>query len=721
MTRLAKVTPVLVVGIWYAIAAAGIALAAMSAVEPPVWDSLSYAQKAYTFWQSVHARHLFDPFALPMTVRPPGTILVSYPLGWSDDFRWFYFRTCFIPIGLLIAAVYIAGWSRRLTPLGHWILAGLALALAGMPILFQFQANAQFPAAVYWGLVDGFLAGVSAVAAAAVIRGVTEHSIAWSVFGAFAGGFTLWIKPTGLALMALTGMAWLILLGASLGPRRLGDLWRDAAMRRFAAVSIAGATVVFATVAGLSFFSAYFSPENITFGRGVLAILESEYSSSMTPRMAVATMRISFGPIVPMLFLLGVFAAAPSRLASVIVAALCIFAGVFFYEPGQIRYFLPFGVMAFIFVLPPLLTWLQGFRPRAVLAGTVVAIAPTMVITALLMTPETPVGWQRTMGVSLHTNDYGAENQQAIDFLNQLQREGKSSATVYLSDTTPILRNLVSVWDTKRVTDQPGPRVAAYVPVDWQRASTVRVEYLNDAIAVEFVGDEIKRNAILAQRQVPDFPAEVRLFNAWVSSLGESDGIAVISDTRVRLVRVVDRTRFEAALARLEADHDMRKAYLEANPQRWWSGEELDAQTPRPALIGNTGFHVAPESPTAVSVRGVEVTTLDGGVQVSFWLEPLAELNGPWTLFVHLMDADRNIVGNAQVELPPSPGPFPDRPIRNYRVSYPARPANAVSIAFGIFKPIGQTADFMEIDQDQTEGKTDLEKTRIILPLPASR
>ena len=76
-----KAVPNLCAGLGLVIIAVGLALAASAATEPPVWDSLSYVQKGFSFWQAVGVGKWFNPFNLPMTVRPPGTILMSYPFG----------------------------------------------------------------------------------------------------------------------------------------------------------------------------------------------------------------------------------------------------------------------------------------------------------------------------------------------------------------------------------------------------------------------------------------------------------------------------------------------------------------------------------------------------------------------------------------------------------------------------------------------------------------
>ena len=722
--RFSKVEPILAVALWCSVIGAGMAFAALGAMEPPVWDALSYVQKGYKFWHAVGAGKIFNPFALPMTVRPPGTILMSYPFGWSDDFHWFYFRSCFIPITLLIGSVYIAGWSRQLTRFGHWALAALALTLVGMPILYQFQNNDQLAAAVNWGLVDGFLAGICGIAVASAARGVAERSIGWSAFAAIAGGFSLWIKPSGLALMALVGLAWLILLGSSLG-WRLAEIRRDAVLRRFVCVSLAIAILIFGIATDLAFRSDYFSAENIGFGRRVLVILKTEFNSTISAPLVNALLRVSIGYPVLIFTLFGFLAAARSRHSSgrVIAALLCILVGLWFLvaetDIGQIRYFLPFCVMASILLLPPLLTWMEGLNTAVAYAAVGAAVTPTLIITALLLSYDPSDRWQSAMGINLHVNDYRAENEQAANFLNQLRVEGASSATVYFTDTTPVLRNLVAVWENRRVTEQPGPQIAALIPIDWLRATTVRAEDLlhADIVAAEFVRDEATRKVILAQRQVPDFPTLARLFNAWVSGLNEADGISVISETRARLVRIDDRGKFDSALARLEADHDMPQAYRDANPQRWWTAAEFAARGPSP--LANITFHRLADPTTALSLRGAEVTQTNAGLQAAFWFEPTAPdvLGDGWYIFGHLVDQNGNVLANAQTNLITSSGPSPKKSIHYYVFYYPSRPPGAVALAFGIFKLRQQDSDFLIVDQETH----DWEGRRFIAPLTNSQ
>ena len=203
--------PIVLVGLWLAVIGTAIWSYAAAEVEPPAWDALSYAVKAFNFWDTVGRGHLFNPLNLQPAVRPPGTILMSYPFGFSHAFNAYYFRSMYLPIVLLAAAAYLACHRRGANRRASWATAVIALSLCGMPGLYQFQAD-TLPAVNFWGLVDAFMAGVGAVAVAAAMRSVETRSAGWTIAAALAAAFCLMIKPAGGLVMVLVGATWLLLI-----------------------------------------------------------------------------------------------------------------------------------------------------------------------------------------------------------------------------------------------------------------------------------------------------------------------------------------------------------------------------------------------------------------------------------------------------------------------------------------------------------------------------
>lgn len=690
-----------VVLLWLGAVGIGLALAALAATEPPVWDALSYVKKSFGFWTAVHNHQLINPFNLPMTVRPPGTILMSYPFGWSYDYHWFYFRSLFIPVALLATGPFIAVWGPGQSARRTWMLAALALALAGMPILYQFQSNETLPLIANWGLVDGFIAGVAAFAAACVVRSARNRSIPLAVLAAGAAAFTLWIKPAGLAVMGLTGLAWVIFA--------LAAKPYDARFRRFAVGSVAAAVAVFAGASALAFFSEYFSAANIEFGQRALDILAAEYAGEVPLATFLSIVRASLGYIVPMTLGVGLFVAARQARPAGLAAAIVLAAGLWFWVGqnviSQVRYFLPFAAMAFVLLVPALLDALDSLSVRAASATALVIAAPALVTTLLVFTGA-PTAVQRHLGVNLHVSDYAAENEQAEELLQELLKMGQKASWVYLAGTSAPFRNLQAVWDFTKVTRLDMPQVTALIPTDWQRLSTVRIE---DLLRCDYIGLLANTDSsALDAREVADFPALIRLFNAWFARLDESDGVTLVSETRVKLLRVTDRTRFEAAVAQLEAEYKLPQSYRDANPPRWWAAEELAA---RGAVPMEVPFEGAAETRT---LRAATSQNADGAFQVSVWFDSSGGTTAdPWRLFGHLVDANGNILGNADSSFLTAPAPSPEKPLRLYTLTYPTRPPGAVAVALGFLLPKGETMDFLIAGA----GNRDWDGKRVIVPL----
>ncbi|MBY0511568.1 MAG: hypothetical protein K2P94_15635, partial [Rhodospirillaceae bacterium] len=333
-------------------------------------------------------------------------------------------------------------------------------------------------------------------------------------------------------------------------------------------------------------------------------------------------------------------------------------------------------------------------------ALSAVAVTPA-VLTALLLFTAAPPALQRGLGISLEANAFAPENAQAVDFLRQLESEGVKQTTVYVTDTTPALRNVLSVLHYPVITNPALPQVSILAPVDWQNPTATRMANLlgSDYVAFEPVDD----SARLVQRDVADFKAEAALVNAWLTSLTPSDGVEKISQTRVALLRISDHGAFSAALERFEAAHQWPASHAAANPQRWWSAAEIEAR----GALRDISF--GKPSETLLRVRGVE-TDAAGGLQVKFWIEGAG---GGWRLFAHAIDGNGEIVGNAETMLVAGRPPTSDKPIRYYTVNYPVHPAGARAIAFGFLRPAVPDHESLTTAQQPN----DWDGRRFIVPL----
>jgi hypothetical protein len=505
-------------------------------------------------------------------VRPPGTILVSYPFGFSPDFRWFYFRTCFIPLLMLAAAVYIAGYKRDQPAPERWMLAALAITLGGMPTLYQFQYNEPMPAASFWGLVDNFIAGASAIGMAAALRSVRDRSWRWALVAALGGALALMIKPAGLLVMAVIGMAWMILIAAAYD-WRFAKLRADAPGYAFAVKGLKAAVIVYVLAVLTAFATHYFSPSNIAFGSQVLKVMNSTILSTLDADMVMLMIRISFGFAIPFVIAVGFGAglAAPAARGAVLAALLCFVIGVWFWivetDVALARYALPFAAMTFVALVPALLVMAARTRQRAIVgAGAFVAALPTLIVAVLMLAPNAPVRLQTALGVNLAANLFQAESDQAMALMAKMKTDGELKAPVYLFHTTSGLRNFAAGLMYPAFLDPAGPQPTLRLPMDWQRSTTFRISELATSryIAFEPYADEARRETIIA-RGAKDFAEEYELISAVFTDLNEADGLCVVSDTRVRVLEVCAPETFQATLTRLKQAHTWTPAFREAN------------------------------------------------------------------------------------------------------------------------------------------------------------
>lgn len=93
--------------LWLALLAIAIWKHTHVTIQMPIYDSFAYYLKAHNFWEAVRIWQWFNPLDIEPTARPPGTILMSYPLGFDSDPRGFYFRSVYFHNCMLFLSVLI--------------------------------------------------------------------------------------------------------------------------------------------------------------------------------------------------------------------------------------------------------------------------------------------------------------------------------------------------------------------------------------------------------------------------------------------------------------------------------------------------------------------------------------------------------------------------------------------------------------------------------------
>lgn len=685
------------------------------AQEPPAWDSLSYFQKAFLFWQSVSEGRFFNPFDIEPTVRPPGTILLTYPFGFDPDFRGFYFRASFTPLCLFIVAVLVAGSDLAQTAGEKWRLALLALILSSTTTLFQFQPNDDVPWEVTWGMVDSFLAALAALSAACIIRSARHRSYIWLLAGAGLAALCFWVKPSGLLVMALIGACWVVLFvydaRMKLRPSLVG--------------SITGVTLglaVYVPAILLGFTSDYFSAQNVAFGNQVVSILTTDVTASVTPAQFVQLISVGFGfPLVTVTLLgLALCCRQRSLLAHLGSALIVLAVGVWFWwfqtEPWEPRYALPFVAMAFVLTLPALVPASSGQIGAMARHALPLLALPSVLIAAALALPQPSRGLEKLLGINLAVDAFRAEREQADQFRLSLSSNERSLTAIYAFDISAGYRPFQAIIAYHQMLNPQTNLVQFRGPVDWQRPSAFRIDEIlrSNYILFEPINDKVSQGNWLALTQVPDFYTEGGVFRAWASQLTPNDGVSVISESKLRLLRIDQPALLEAAFQKLQQDRTWPDAFQVANAQSRLSLEDWNALSARGSMLAsNIEFNLPGSAETTVHVRGIRKFA-DTPLQIDAWVEGISGTeNIEHTLFCHALDRAGDIIANVEARIPLMAELNAQRPIQRVGLIYNV-PADMVqNLACGVFKRSQPNLQMLQT-QDQP---SDWDGKRRLIPL----
>ena len=637
--------------------------------QPPLYDAWGYYFKAHNLWIKIHQAKLFNPFNVEPSFRPPGTVLMAYPFGFDTDYRGFYFRSIFFPIGLLCLAVVVGGYRRELDSRSKWHLVLLAAFLSTLPCFYYFELAPGVPAPHYWGLVDHFLAGIAALAAACAVRSVWTRSLAWTGLAAVLSSFCLLIKPSGILIMMLIGLTWL-----GLTALQLKSVWRSPDERKSMVRWLLRGMLIFAVpylvVLAGAFSSQYLSPKNLAYGSAIVGILQLETESMVSWPVFQDVVRTGLGyPFAVWLLLMivlvghqlwrsspGDFPWPRSLLAGLVLgSAVTLAVGAWFWIVGtggitQIRYFTPFVLVAAIFAIPAILTTVRAMPGWAMGIVSVLMLAPIVNLGMLLAQRDAPIEWQKWTGVNLASGVSRPVVDQARDFAAMVKREGRNvtlySMAMNFADTT-----FQAVVLNALIATPPMPGVSIQRPQDGLRPiMAYRKEEMLDAEfwLFEPVRDPAVAGAALATSSVDVYEQEKALFQAWATQLTENDGVTVVSDTpTARVLRVIDPARLESALDALVAKHHWRSAFLAVNPKRRFGEKDLAAALAvNPPSLENVNFG------DRFQLRALSVSRTGDDTTVRFWWKPLSPVpEHDWALFIHSIDDEGKIVAANHVSV----------------------------------------------------------------------
>jgi hypothetical protein len=134
--------------------------------------------------------------------------------------------------------------------------------------------------------------------------------------------------------------------------------------------------------------------------------------------------------------------------------------------------------------------------------------------------------------------------------------------------------------------------------------------------------------------------------------------------------------------------------------------------------LADITFHADKSGMPALLLHGALVERAADSLRLDLWVETdAARDTQDWRLFVHLLDAKGDIVGNHERPLAGDTPPDTAKNVRHLGLIIPAPPSGAVSAAFGFLRAQDGAPELMTA----ARGPTDWDGRRLILPLPASR
>ena len=724
MTRWRQRLPYLLIIGWLVFLGVTVWMHAVSGDQPPIYDPLGYIQKGKVFWDKVARGEWFNPLNIDPSSRPPGTILMSYPLGFSPEFAGFHFRSVFFPIVCVVAAVYMSlGLAKtRRTP---WGVAGIAFLFSTLPMFYHFELVEGMPGPDRWGLVDTFQGGVAALATAALIRGIDSRSQRWLRLSGVLAALTMLIKPSGGMVMALLGAVWFFMMAAMwLRVRKEAHAaaeWRVDARRGL--ITLLG---IYLVVGLLCLDSKYLSSENFGFAKKALVVMKAALKISWADLPGLLHNSVGDAVLVWIglnVLLFALFSAYHKVTSSerlnlwgCVAAAIFVWLGGAWYwligQAGgnQIRYFYPFVWMGLIFLVPPAIDLWQRRRMFFRTLIVLVCFLPVVNTGLLLLDGNPSPEWQKRSGVSISLGTSTPIINQARDFLRQVRQVGKN-VDIYALSSGAAVMTFESVGTYEWYVRPEQPTYKTHLQIDWANGFVTRIEELLSCQYLLFrpMRDAAAVTAALNVREINSFDQENKAFHAWMTGLSVQDGVQKASESEnVKVWKISDPRRFARSLQHFIDQRQWRPAFIKENPRIWWSHAEIRSVMTKP-VMEDVNFA------DRYLVKAIGAQPSGQGMNLEFWFDVLQGREkdvGEYAFFFHLIDSGGAIKASRQVMADQLTGVLPTAPWRYVRVSFDHVPKEVTGIGWGIYRPAGQDG-FLVADK----GVKDWEGKRIVLPL----
>jgi len=572
-----QVIPIFLLLVWLIIIGVLVWQRVCESHQPPFHDALTYLQKAKSFWENVAQGWEKNPLNLVEAVRPPGTVLLSYPFGFTEDYRGFLFRTVFVPFIIWVFALLISVLPVcRKKNQSFWPAMWAIFLLGPMPFFFQFE----YPTQAYWGLMDGFLASLAALTVACAVRSLVHRSFFWAVCSALVAAFCPLVKPSGSLILLLTtvfwsGTAFFLIVRTDSKERRKAI--------RFWVLGTSMFVLFGGTISWFCLHSDYLNPELISYFKQATVVLRNEFKTPFSFKFLKTTLNSLFGPqlIIALMALVLIFRTNKNNLKFQISDWIFISASILFAIVGgwfwiyassvaQIRYFYPFALMIvvpLIYISFRKLATSMPATPGFIVWGLKIAcVLPALNLVLLLSVMNPSARWQSISGVSMQIGSGKAGVSIATDLLNELQVNNESPV-VYLINQTPELHSFQCYGYYKGIIQSGLPNYSTRIPIDWQRPSTIRICEVVAADYILFIPlTQAEQENAFNLRKINSFEEEQYVLGAFLSSLKAENGLVTkFENPNCRLALVKNKEKLQEAFDLFIKDRTWRQVFVEEN------------------------------------------------------------------------------------------------------------------------------------------------------------
>ena len=664
-------------------------------VVPPVWDQQTYVQKGEAMWSDLSKQPWQNPLNIEPSSRPPGTVLLTAPLGPLNDVRDFYFRSAFVPVAIMVFAVFLTGvgvtrWA--------WPSAFVALLAGSMPMFWQFEIG-KYQTSYNWGLVDTFLASLAALAMAGLFVSAVRFKRVGLGVALVALALLPLVKPTGFVLGGLISLAWL-----ALAMRFAGNHPRGRAHGRIRLIATAIAILlVLGGLALASFNSDYFSPSNIAFGKVALQQLKSEWFKTDPLASFISLFTGSIGtPLLVCFVTLGGMAilrrkktinitfANEARWAAGIGILVCLVGILLTYQATlfrQTRYFFPVIAVVTILFTPTLVAWTKRAGPVLCSAIAVLPIALLVFLTSPRLTGMA----YRLGGYGLFTGFGRNELRTATVFINQY-RQTHPTPPILFSTSDGITTAAFEAAFTNRLRQigYPDAQINPLVsrPYNWESGGLVKIESIYNADILALEG--VPRPQSIAPQANPQtatplltFSDELAAWKEWLATTPSKGSTKVLLESPGFVVlEVKDRSALETQMRTFIASRQWRPEFILTNTRSKFTAAEVSGLRLTGQLLTQPV-----DFGTAIRVHALALARDSGGanVDVAIYSERLAgDANQTFSLFIHQLDSKGNMISSHDVYLGSSR--VSDRPVSLEKYSFHLLPETR-QLGVGVYAP----------------------------------